>query len=1441
MAEQEVTSPFNFPVGGQAPSDEDVPVDSDLNVPLNLPEKNPDKESTPEIEAAKKGHTAMVKAYVEDTSVVEAFVALDDGADLDVLFKGFLSDKGEVDKQQLIHDFINNPGDVTNAKVTQELIAEQDSQSDAKHVVEAAQGPDVDPGVAKLIETQLKLAMDVKRIWDDMSKLDVGLEAASFFIPGGSAKDNFDATGSVFGAEEIIRDLVIGFKHLSAEEQLEVWPSIKGHLLDSMPKIRALTALNAFLDPVGENKLSDFGTFWAVFDVADFALMGFSLAKTISVLGKQLNSIKVLKELSNVDDAVDINTIAVLDRTGEAAKKAGTDVTTTHSNALPFGVHTIDPASVEGMSTASVERMNAIRITQNTVARNVLDEDLVIREDLLSPAEKVLAVERMVGDLADMGFENIKTLSRSDDRTNVTLEFTLKNPDGEDLIDVATFPFMRSDKTSQFVSDPVGVLKRSLTSPTVIMRNDPKDVEAAVRLNSTQDKITNQLIALQAQALIPILGRTGLNTLVPKFVKGSARQKLAELDEVMLLLDNTTAPMTARMLREGVGGIPLDEKQIEAAFNLRGLFDALGIIRNDEKRAEMVADGMREFKTSQGLRVGKPYTSVQAAQGVLNTHKPKSIWIDDTKQLMPTDRLNMGEMYGKGYHLVRLDDAPLEIGKGNPHDLIMMKHWKATDLPPQVLHTKPNYVPRVSTRGYWFVKRQVSATMNGSKSAEGGLKVERYFDNQKDANTFQKTLEAEEPNVTFRVLEDREAEKQAFGSSGLGASGGLYTGARSSEPLKFGLDGTPGERLNTFEALSQNINSVSRFASHNEWRIGMQQKWTNTAKEVGIDVSGGFHNTPLPDTRSGRHLEQMRDQIKDWMGVPSKGERQWEITVQEMAEWAQGAGHKRTGALIHNLTHTDPIASMRAAAFHTLLGWFNPAQFWTQAQGATVSLSLATTRRDPLGGVIAVKNQLALQAASHVESAGALAKIAKAAGLKTDELIEMKTLWKKSGQEDSVISSADHKAALSGSGIGVDALKRSANAGLLFYRPGELINRRTAFVTAFREYKLANEGKAISNEALKGVMARANDFQLNLTKANRAAFQKGILSVGTQFMQVQFKFGETLLGLNGKFSLAERAKIGAGQLALYGTAGIPLANLATDVIGATFGATQADIEKISPEVRKLYNEGFWGFTALSMFGSDVELGQRGAAGAAMEEFVIDMLFSEKSVGEAVQGAFGQVPHRFFNAFRAIKPMFIGTQNDLGWPSKEEFMTAAWEVGKITSTLNNVDKAYMMANWGVVLDNNFMVIANKDFSTGTIIGQALGFEPSVKSKVRDLDTVEREVKELRKKVANMIVGNMWNYAKQAKIFDLSERERNELQTKHTHITKILYQTFKTPRERNLLLAAVKSRIMNPTTKEERLTKQFILDHAGEQSVSLSNIFSSLTTSGLLATGVLDDKE
>jgi hypothetical protein len=524
---------------------------------------------------------------------------------------------------------------------------------------------------------------------------------------------------------------------------------------------------------------------------------------------------------------------------------------------------------------------------------------------------------------------------------------------------------------------------------------------------------------------------------------------------------------------------------------------------------------------------------------------------------------------------------------------------------------------------------------------------------------------------------------------------------------------------------------------------------------------------------------------------------------------------------------------------------------WVQAQGASVALSVATKLSDPLAGVRAVKNQFLLQMANYTEKGSkARANIAKAGAVDVKDLDEMVELWQRSGLEDSILKTADHAASSTGSGIAADALSRAADLGLFFYRGGELINRRTAFLVALDEFKTASKFGKVDDAAIKGILTRANNMMLNLTKSNGAAWQRGPASLPTQFMQVQAKILESLIGrdkfglagpsVNGSFTGAERAKILLGQLGLYGAAGVPLGNFAVRWIAEMLGVDQADIEQSDPELVKAVNEGFWGWLAMSAFSADVELGARGGVASGLEQFLFDVMYTEAPITEKMLGAFGTVPSRFFQAYRDIKPLAMGSAARKEFPDQQTILRASSHLASVTSTWSNFQKGYFMQRFDRILDRNNVPTVVGEFNLGTEVATMIGFQPSDQRRARDLQAMNKELKEYRTAMVSSMLSTYWDYTKSIEAAE-SEREKEETRERYEDIHALMLQSLPTDNDRKLVREAFVKKITAGEGKLAKGIKLYMKNFNDGRLADLHSIKSTFVTKGLIRTGVLDEEE
>lgn len=1447
-------------------NNDDLPIEMDfVNEDLPLDTSGLGVKTRPKsINDMHLSHAAVLKSELEEISVYDAYDGLDTSRDPKSQVDELAFLRSEQEQKELRDYFNDNLGSTPeevyhNSQVYESLIAEEKHKqsSPERQVVESFSG--LSPDEQDLLRNQatLELINTITDIADNYSVFEKALDIGKGFLPL-SIVDNKEISGTFFGAESFLRDVVIGLKDLrrnDPEKFQRILPVLVDSLQEELPKNKQLTVLAAILNPRGEEELGDFSAAWAAFDALEIATLGAATALKIAKLTKSINAIKLAKNLDNTDLATDVNTSALIEDTGAVAEKAGIDRITAHANAAPFNVSTLDESYAGGLSAESVARIAAVKAQQQRVSEIIRSGEGLLKESVLTPAERLAAETRFGEQLRSEGIDDFSIVSRTDDATKFRYRMVTEKTGkpmvrkGQPVYAERDLDLTLDDVTGTWKNTEKGMIASYLKSPTAIFSKwthdkAPDISRQAIRMDSTSSNIGEMFQVLQTEALRPMLGRTGIKAFSPKI-----RRELAELDDVLRAGDEWKDPSGVRgkvfsveELKGGnVGGVKLNDRQIETYYNLRNLYDELWVIRNDETRNLMKAQGKKEVTVANTPQVGKPYTR-DGATAIMNKEGKLSVYDSTKDEIIDLTGKDITKLYSEGKVLSKLDEE-IKIPNGNHgdalYDLVITSDKSVQGLPDKVLSFRQGYVPKINVGAYWFVKRLGTKTVNGKSFAGQPIKTERMFASKTEADQWLSGLDPKERDQ-LTLLPDRALEQQVMGSSQVGSGGGLYTGARSFEDIPFGADGVPTERLNTYEALGHNLQSLENYVTRNQWRLAQQQRWVNSARAAGFDVDR-FEKGLIPDSDPrGKGLKKLADQIEIWSGFPTASEQRWDGFVSSVMEWALNSrfvplSNKAVVRGANYLRHrnNNPVNVVRNTAFHSLLGVFNPAQLWVQAQGAALAASIMPTK-----ALKVFRMQNALATASHFGTDSAVTKtVAKAALVDPTELEQLIKLWNKTGLESSVNNTADYVAASRGLGVGREALRKGFDKGLFFYRMGELFNRRYSFIMAAERAKASgkiNDLENVTDVQLKDILADANNLMLNLSRANRASWQRGVVSIPTQFLQVQAKLLETMVGANKSFTLRERGKILAGQLALYGAAGIPLGNFATRFIQESVGISQQEVENLPPTAVTAINDGLWGVFAYTWLGADVDMSNRGAIANGMMEFTLDLMFSEATIGEKAIGAFGMVPHRTFDAWKQIKPMVLNKSD--APMTDEELMIALRAVGRIASTWNNAEKGYFMSRFHQLNDSRGnAVVRNENFNVTTEFMAAIGFQPSELKRVRDRDTLTRSRKEYRTKVTDALVDHFWNYTEALKNAD-NDKEIQDIITNYNYGTQYWLSSLRNEGEIQQVRQALNTRLQNMEDAKTRSIRQFLEEFSDSQVLSMGSLIASMRAKGLIQNDV-----
>lgn len=1399
----------------------------DLDTPI---QETPTVSGTSErLENFKTLKAAYLEHYNTGMPVVEAYLAHKGDFDKDGTLTQLSAEKLSQDNtaaSTVIEEIALEDPEVFVESVEAETELREQREAMAsdptKQFVDAISTPQTEDSTKAAVANYVKLYELLEEATAGYDTLDYIKDIGVSFLPAGDTIREVSTLGQIVNNEDLMINLVTTFKQLPFEEQQELFPVLAKELLEGLGPLRGASALRNFIEPVSDEEFGDFGNFWKIVDGADFSNVAWSAGITALKLKNAFNLPKVLDRVDNKDAAGDVVAGALADE--EIADAANMRQDTAFGDAVAFDTSVEDIGHTNNISTESLESIDKFFGRADKSVEDIMLGNGYLKEGILNSVERSARESIAAKQLGNMKHEDIKVTSRTENTT--TFEYKAKDEEGN-LYDDTFILDLTLDDVGQWNQSEIMVGSEFLSSPTVFAKGITRlDVNAAQRLDSQTAKVFKELTGLQKEA-VSSLG----SLLRPK-----NRARLEKVEQVLRMgdeyknLDGTRGKVFDVTELKGVHG--LDDAQIEAYYKTNRLYNNLWRLRNNAKREEMIAFKYKQVDLLDGeYSFGKPHlTEGDAVQAITRGNVGQIFDVTTDRVVNNNIKEYIEEQYALGKVLVKMPEG-YNTGQGKFTN-VFVNADSVNELPAVVLNRKKGYVPKIAEDGYWFVKQFDTDIIDG-KEVEVITKTHRYFDNKADAETFREQLILDDMKPVnegglgltrlqaeskYRNLEDREQEiiSTATGQFSHG-SGGLYTAARAEDDILFGLNGDSGQRINPYEALVRNIANVSRMVPINQWRLGLEQRWINSARELTGQEIAKFGQLPetIEGTRAGEFLNKMARQIRDWQGFPSKEEQVYNALNQRMYEWSvrnnSSLGAKITGWL----RDKDPVAASRAAAFHSLLGWFNPAQLWVQAQGMSIAVSINLGKN--LTKTLKHTTGLTILGQGTDISKGRISLAAKAAGMSAEELQTMHDLWKKTGFEDSILQTADHAAAIRGHGIAMDALSRAADKNLFFYRHGELLNRRMSFTTALDEWRTAS-GKSIpSDDELKGIIDRANNLMLNLSKANRAQWQKGIASVPTQFFQVSAKALESVGGWNDNLTKAERMRVLAGQVGLYGAAGIPLAGLGANYALEALGVTQEDIDN-NPLAVKTFNDGFWGFTTLGIFGVDAEVSKRGSLVRGVTDFVDNWMFSESTVATKLMGAFGSTQQRFWDEFtRQMKPITMGA-----YPTDiiDIVKIPTMPVLESVSTWRNGEKAVFMQMVDTIFDRHGDPKVQRGFEVRESIAAAIGFQLSDEVQAFTLNERSQHVIDTNKKIADLIIDRMNEVVLRDEAGILSDEYIQETEQFYA----LMYGSVTYDREVDIRNAV--ERRVGGDSKQSRAIRRYIDKVVGNTTSSLSKIESGL---------------
>ena len=838
-------------------------------------------------------------------------------------------------------------------------------------------------------------------------------------------------------------------------------------------------------------------------------------------------------------------------------------------------------------------------------------------------------------------------------------------------------------------------------------------------------------------------------------------------------------------------GMGLDDAGASQYFAFRELMDQAWLLKNKELADMHIASGHHMFNIGNRPTPVRVYDNALSAEDSVRQAGATNVLVfDDTAT--QGQRLNLRattdgtispklkEYMDNGYVLLRPQTEMgvyEHMGEGYRFILARKTETKPIARGDKLIDYHEGYIPIFygpEGKANYFGQMSRYSMVDGAVT-EVGRSTKVYFSNLTDAQEWERVnnlrhfrekmgmseqeaatalanAKANKTALPFSVKHDREIRQHEFDTW---YAGGPYTGHRSSERLRRGLQEDSAEYLDPFYSMQRYLDNIANHMPLAAYRIGLEDKWMKHARAhnaIPNDFAGGFLEAKARvasmDTRTvgadvQRFLIDSHNHITFNNRVATLGEqhaRGWAVTFAERLENIIGKDSKAV-TFMHRLEQKSLPDMIRATSFHSLLGVFSPAQFVVQGSGASVALSL-----HPVNAAKGLPYSLGIAAIDNVRDAGQKAALLQRLEKSYPGMVERYRAWEKTGLHDAIVAtSADYRAAISSHPIGTDMYSRVVGEGAkavdksaFFYKAGELVNRRISFSTAV-EGHLARGGK-LDDAGIKLVMNDANKFMLNMDRAVKADFQKGWWGVPTQFLQVHTKFMETLVGKT--LTNTEKSRLLALQLAMFGGLGVPFG---TGVIG--YGLSKFNEPgELSPEVVQLARQGMSGFLLSEVFGLNNEIATRTAIPNGVSETFTNMFIDNPGLWNTLVGASGSLPERIFEFGGVMHSMLHANRESVAQMDSTDLKLAGQALLEIVSSGRSMVAAYQMFHNDVIYGDRGAILFTDDYTIREKIARGAGFQLSEVADMRQEFQTKRNIEMRVNEYVSMLSDYMarrWN--------------------------------------------------------------------------------------------------
>lgn len=319
-----------------------------------------------------------------------------------------------------------------------------------------------------------------------------------------------------------------------------------------------------------------------------------------------------------------------------------------------------------------------------------------------------------------------------------------------------------------------------------------------------------------------------------------------------------------------------------------------------------------------------------------------------------------------------------------------------------------------------------------------------------------------------------------------------------------------------------------------------------------------FHNPEWKTGLTGEATDQLamaktsRYQIRQFLGYRSELGRSFDAAAQRLVDGIYNKLGPRTAELTMDalpyMKNTDQY--IRTIAFKSTLGFWNVPQFFVQmntfahtAAVAGASNAFPAVPAAYYSSILRYTREGAIFDGVDAKLVNMTKNLSSKYQWKPGQFRESHDLLLETGFQNvgGEVAQLDRQVDPT---IYKSTLGKVIDSGDFFFKEGERSARLAAWHSAYREFRQKNPSVAITEADRASILQRADDLNVNMSRASNSALNSGLLSTTTQFYSYTHSMASQIWG--SKLTRAEKFRTLAVQSALYGvpmglsTTGLPV-------------------------------------------------------------------------------------------------------------------------------------------------------------------------------------------------------------------------------------------------------------------------------------------------------------